>query len=455
MITRRHVTRMLYAVTAAGLGLAAMGFTEAGSTSAATAAPLSTGPPSYQAGWAGYTARGRWFRFASTTVTVPARHVLGRAAGSADIMLQGRGSLTPTQIIAEAGGGAGSVSWNQGTFRLSPRVGDRLALSIYYDRHGHDFLTATDITQRTTQTIRMHVPKMTYMTARVFAGVGTSTAPPKSDAPLWKFADSRLTTSSGAHGTLLGPWTTSVMIDTSTGTRAGRTVASPSGLSNGGRNFGLWLRALPRVYTPAFAGYANSGGPFRLVSTAMTVPARHVPRRNHGGVLVSLGHNGGPTPRPYADINLLAGGGPGSISYTCNAASGTFAVSPKPGDQLAAGIYYDQHGHYSFTVADTTQGTSQTFKASALYADQMPLNTAEVLVEIDGAVTSPPADIQLWHFTASRITTYSGEHGSVLGPWATSEWIDTIGSTPAGAVVMSASALSHSGQIFGVWLRHH
>ena len=40
------------------------------------------------------------------------------------------------------------------------------------------------------------------------------------------------------------------------------------------------------------------------------------------------------------------------MSYTSNTAAGTFAtgtftVSPKPGDQLAVSIFYDQHGHYS------------------------------------------------------------------------------------------------------------
>jgi hypothetical protein len=242
---RRSITRMLYAATAAGLALATMGFTGAGSAGGAAAARQSIGPPSYQAGWAGYTAQGRWFRFASTTVTVPARYVLGRAAGSANIMLQGRGSVAPAQILVEAGGGAGSVSWNLGTFRLRPQVGDRLALSIYYDRHGHDFLTATDVTQGTTQTIRMNVPKMTYLTARVFARVAPTTPAPRADVRLWKYADSRLTTYTGSHGTLLGPWTTSAMIDTSTGTATGRVVASPSGLWNRGQNFGVWLRALP------------------------------------------------------------------------------------------------------------------------------------------------------------------------------------------------------------------
>ena len=54
-------------------------------------------------------------------------------------------------------------------------------------------------------------------------------------------------------------------------------IVSPSGLSNGGRDFTAWFRALPLTYTSAFAGYADSGGPFRFVSTTLTVPLRRVP----------------------------------------------------------------------------------------------------------------------------------------------------------------------------------
>ena len=40
----------------------------------------------------------------------------------------------------------------------------------------------------------------------------------------------------------VGPWQTSTLIKTSDGTPAGTVVASPSGLSNGGQDFGVWLR---------------------------------------------------------------------------------------------------------------------------------------------------------------------------------------------------------------------
>lgn len=52
------------------------------------------------------------------------------------------------------------------------------------------------------------------------------------------------------------------------------------------------------------------------------------------------------------------------------------------------------------------------------------------------------------------MATYSGEHGSVLGPWGTREEIGTTTGTPAGAVVMDTPELLNGGQDFGVWLHH-
>jgi hypothetical protein len=231
-------------------------------------------------------------------------------------------------------------------------------------------------------------------------------------------------------------------------------IRSPSGLSDGGASFGIWLRALPVVYTSGFAGYANSVGPFRFIATTMTVPPARTPAADGGTALVALGHNGGATPRPYANIQVVPGGGAGSISYTSNAAAGTFTVNPKPGDQLRVSIYYDRHGHYFFTVTDTTRAT-QTVTVAAPYAGSMPLNYAEVLAMFDnGKVTPPPASTRIWQFTTSNVTTYGGDHGRILGPWATSQLIDTTNGTRAAAVVANASVLSNGGQDFNVWLRH-
>ncbi len=257
----RGITGAIGAAVAAGIGFTTAGL--AGAAVPAAAATRSLGPPEYTAGWAGYTAQGRWFRFVSTTVTVPARQRPRGDGGEMYIMLQGKGSPAPAQIYVEPGGGAGSVGWNDGSFRVSPQVGDQLAVSIYYDQRGHDYFTATDLTQHTTQTVRTDVPKMTYLTARVFAVAYSTAAPPAADTRLWDFADSHLTTYTGVHGTVLGPWTTSKMIVTSDGTSPGPVVASPSGLRNGGRDFGVRLRALPKACATAGLvvwAYADYGG---------------------------------------------------------------------------------------------------------------------------------------------------------------------------------------------------
>ncbi len=472
---RSGIRHVLYTAMTAGTALLTLLLTLslAGTVTPAAAAPRSTGSPVYSFWASGYQAQGRWFRWATTTLTVAPRQVPspdqgGNGAAVLSLVYQHgvQGNGLGALIAVNAGGGAGSVSWTQsfggtGSFDLRPRAGDRLTLSIYYDRHGHTYYAVTDLNQRVTRSVRVTLSStplgpVDYTMAWLYAGIDTSaTPPPAKDTQLWQFTGSHLTTYSGARGTMLGPWTTSKIIETSTGASTGTVMASPSALGNHGQDFGVWLRPLPLTYTSGFAG-TRSAPPVRFVSTALTVPARQVPPANGGAVLVALGHNGGATPRPYADIEVLPGGGAGSISYICNAASGRFTISPKPGDRVTVSVYYDQKGHYFFTAADTTQGTGQTVSAAALYAGQMPLNSAEVLGMIsNAAVTTPRADIRLWQFTAVRVTTYNGTRGGILGPtWDTSEWIDTTGGTPAGAVVMSASTLSNSSQNFSVWLRH-
>ena len=70
---RRHITRALYAAAAAGIVFLTLGFAGAGAP--ASAATPSLGPPLYTTTQAGYQCDGRWFRFVSTTVTIPQRTV--------------------------------------------------------------------------------------------------------------------------------------------------------------------------------------------------------------------------------------------------------------------------------------------------------------------------------------------------------------------------------------------
>ena len=201
---------------------------------------------------------------------------------------------------------------------------------MYYDQHGHDYFTASDTTQHITRTIRLTVGSVIYNHGFIIGVEGWSEYPPQADTRLLQFTGSKVTTYRGDHGTILGPWATWKHITTSTGTAAGTVKASPSELSNGGANFDVWLRALPLTYTSGFAGYTDSIGPFRFISTTMTMPPAQAPAGNGGTALVSLGHNGGATPRPYADIMVVPGGGAASISYASNNVRGAFTVNPAP-----------------------------------------------------------------------------------------------------------------------------
>ncbi len=249
-LARKGFIRALAAGAAAGITLTAAGL--AGAAAPALAATQSLGPPSYNPVDAGYNAQGRSFRFVSTTLTVAPRIMPKDSDGSAIIGIHATcpGQCAPPSayIYVAPGGGPGTVvyqgGFTAGSFRVSPQIGDQLTVSIYYDRHGHNFFTAADLTQHTTQTVRLRAegisPVFDHAVLDVLAA-GT-VPPPAADTQLWNFTGSHLTTYTGVHGTVLGPWQTSQEIKTTDGTATGTVVTSPSALSNGGQDFGVWLR---------------------------------------------------------------------------------------------------------------------------------------------------------------------------------------------------------------------
>ena len=244
------------------------------------------------------------------------------------------------------------------------------------------------------------------------------------------------------------------MITTTTGTASGTVIVSPSGLSNGGRDFTAWLRALPPSYNLVLAGYQAHGRSFRFISTTLTVPPRVLSKDHSGDAVIGLHTScGSQCQGPFAVIEVLPGGGPGSVQYQGFLTPGNFLVSPRAGDRLAISIYYDQHGHDYFTATDLTQHTTQTVRLAAGGINPV-FDSARLSAVVGGTVPAPAADTRLWQFTGSHLTTYGGVHGTVLGPWQTSTLIKTSDGTPASTVVASPSGLSNGGQDFGVWLRH-
>jgi hypothetical protein len=137
---------------------------------------------------------------------------------------------------------------------------------------------------------------------------------------------------------------------------------SPSGLTNGGAGFGLWLRPLPHSYTNELAGYEVYGDLFRFATTTVTVPARLLDgiAKGGAGMRAEIQFN---ADAEYARIAVTPGGGSGSVTYRAATAThtdaGVLGLSPRVGDQLKLSIYYDQKGHVAFTATDLTLGNEK------------------------------------------------------------------------------------------------
>lgn len=205
------------------------------------------------------------------------------------------------------------------------------------------------------------------------------------------------------------------------------------------------------VYTTSQAGYVAQGQTFRYVATTVTVPQAPASVFDQSLAEVVLGGTFGPP----VTLAVPAGGGASSISYSFKTGTqwqtGHFPkLSPRPGDVLTLSIYSDQ-GSVSLNADDLTQHLGVTLLTNAVTETY---NAAEIDGVVNNATVVPPAsDNRLWEFTKSAVTTTAGVRGSMLGPWRTSEVIDTQQGNASSPVVLNAPTLWSSGENFGVWLR--
>jgi hypothetical protein len=198
----------------------------------------------------GYKAEGRFFRFVATTVKVPAS---GTYSHFAEVALFGS-NVSPVYLGLKPGGGASSIAWSVGVqpfgtgggtlSKVAPKVGDTVLIDLYYDRSGGGVTaTATDVTTGATQSAGISAgTSAIFNAAQVDAVLTNPASPPPSAIRLWQFTNSGVTTYTGAHGTMTGPWATNTVVDTTNGHRSGQVVMSPSFLFNKGADFGAWLR---------------------------------------------------------------------------------------------------------------------------------------------------------------------------------------------------------------------
>jgi hypothetical protein len=261
----RRMARASLAVAAAGATVAVFGLTAAGTAGAATR-PL---PVAYHPHAAVATRSGRvavsnlvagfgtavlenWkFRSVATTVPVAPCRIAPSKNPFALVQLVG-GTRWAAQIGVFCNGGADSIAFFDqksattsaaGAFKLTPRVGDSLAISISRNVTGHvDSFTVMNLRTRRSQTVRVTTSTaVVYHHAFLGSAVVNSNADltplPATAEVLWTFQSSRVVTYGGVAGTLRGPWTTLRVID-----RSGAvTLMYPGVLSSGGAKFNAIL----------------------------------------------------------------------------------------------------------------------------------------------------------------------------------------------------------------------
>jgi hypothetical protein len=257
--TPRRIVRTIFSTAAAGAVIAASGVAAAGTAHAATErVQVADGP--HSAGYdhyAGYdtASSNNWlFRYVATTVAVQACRIAPGKNPDAEVQLWS-GTRWLAAIAVFCNGGADSVgfyadksatTYALGAFRLSPRVGDRLRLSIFRNVPAHqDSLTATDLRTGRTQTVRVTtsaavVYHHAFLGSFVYSNADVM-PPPASSELLWTFHNTHVVTYGGVSGTLFGPWTTTEETDS---TSAG-TVMYPGAPSSSGASFSTYLHAAP------------------------------------------------------------------------------------------------------------------------------------------------------------------------------------------------------------------
>jgi hypothetical protein len=246
---RKSTTRGLAAVVAASTvaaGLAIMGASQAGAASQSRR----TIPVVYSRSTAGYFTSGMQFRYVAAKVRVPAGQKIKANNGPVSLSLYGSGHSA--KLLVRAGGGAGSISYDNGfghgTVRLSPHVGNILRVSVYRDQAtSRDEFVVTNTSTGRSRTTWVATPQtVAYRHASITCRVDDSrTIAPPASVRLWSVKAVHITSYSGVRGSVIGRWSTSELIDTLDGTSGSNVVLIATTPWHHSQNFGIWLAEFP------------------------------------------------------------------------------------------------------------------------------------------------------------------------------------------------------------------
>jgi hypothetical protein len=288
---RSRITRTLVAAAAAGATATTLGFAAASAANATVTHPARaqmTGATIGTKSQAGYEASGRDFRYISSTITVPDTSFLTGIYPQEYIQLS-NGSLASGDQYVRAGIEACVVARTYGAtcttgtwvsfveafdnslngpyfrhfYNLSGVTqGDGVNFSIYYNQAGNElhFVITPPSTSGSAQFYKTNAHGPIFDHAAALDDFTNSTGVPI-PLPFFlhafrinQFLQGALTTTSGARGSFVGPWTTSPVLATSNGLvpPSGTVRVSPTALWSDGLSangavrpfdaFGVWAR---------------------------------------------------------------------------------------------------------------------------------------------------------------------------------------------------------------------
>lgn len=247
MPMHKRLRNAVLAAAAAGATVASAGLAGQVPAGAATTSEPAAIKTVIDTDFAGYVTGGDWrFRFVTADVPMAKCRSVSNQNADARIALKSNVFDEVAHIDLRCGGGHGSVRFGttaqaEGHFELSPSVGDVLRISVYRNRAAcKDVFVATNTKTSKTQTItRRTACKVVYRHAQLGAtllAIGVS--PPARNVRLWSLRNTAMTSYSGRHGTICGPWP-------STKHLAAPIIAVrmiPSNLTNSCRDFSVLLK---------------------------------------------------------------------------------------------------------------------------------------------------------------------------------------------------------------------
>jgi hypothetical protein len=242
---RKIITVLSAAIVGTGFGLTAL----AGSASASTA------PRTYTPDSSGYSVTHAQFRYVQDTVYLRSpsmftkvddgvsweTHLFGTKGGqgvSADIIIGGDPQTDSAAYHPSADVNGKRITL-QGDMNFS--AGQSVTESIYYNKASGVVSVNVFDANGDSAFGQSHVGIVSFNNPRIYGGfdAGSSFVAPSSAVTLARFTGVKLTTYSGHHGTIAGPYSHNKVLATSDGTSSGTVRAMPSGLSHSGSSFSV------------------------------------------------------------------------------------------------------------------------------------------------------------------------------------------------------------------------